>query len=165
MTAGRRNDVRTGKPASRLPDAGAASYLHRDKIRAPDLDNRSKWPRKPASRLPFMPMEGHWARVNTPLRETTPRERTLIRVVIALIAIVAVAVVVAVATGGGGGSSALGPGCIHIEVPSTMGGSASNLCGARAAEFCASPAAHEPPLDATVLPKCRTAGYRTAGRP
>jgi hypothetical protein len=109
-----------------------------------------------------MPLQGHWDRVNTPLRETTPRERGLVRAVVALIAAATIAaIVVALATSGGGGGQ-LGAGCIRIEVPSTMGGSASDLCGDRAASFCRSPAAHDAPLDATALPRCRAAGYPAA---
>jgi hypothetical protein len=107
------------------------------------------------------PLEGHWARVNTPLRETTAREKLLVRIVLAVLAVAAVAtVIVAIATRDSGTSgSALAPGCIRIEVPSTMGASASDLCGGKAASFCRGPAAHEPPLNATALPKCRDAGY------
>jgi hypothetical protein len=110
-----------------------------------------------------MPLEGHWARVNTPLRETTPREKLLVRAVLAVLGVAAVAtVIVAIVTSDNGTSgSSLAPGCIRIEVPSTMGGSASDLCGQRASSFCRSAAAHKPPLNATALPKCRGAGYAT----
>jgi hypothetical protein len=113
-----------------------------------------------------MPLEGHWERVNTPLRETTPREKLLVRVVLWIVAAAAVGtVIVAIATSGKGTSgSPLGAGCIRIEVPSTMGGSASDLCGSKAISFCTSPAAHSPPLNATALPKCRDAGYATTPR-
>ena len=111
-----------------------------------------------------MPLEGHWERVNTPLRETTPREKLLVRAVLWIVGAAAVAtVVVAIITSGNGTSgSPLAAGCIRIEVPSTMGGSASDLCGAKAASFCTSAPAHSPPLNATALPKCRDAGYPTA---
>jgi hypothetical protein len=110
-----------------------------------------------------MPLQGHWQRVNTPLRETTPREKMLVRVVLWIVAAIAVGtVIVAIATSGNGTSgSPLAAGCIRIEVPSTMGGSASDLCGAKAASFCTSSAAHSPPLNATALPKCRDAGFAT----
>ena len=108
-----------------------------------------------------VPLQGHWDRVNTPLRETTPREKVLVRVFWALLAIAAVAtVIVAIATSGNGTTGTpLGAGCIRIEVPSTMGGSSSDLCGSKAASFCQSPAANSPPLNQTALPKCRDAGY------
>jgi hypothetical protein len=108
-----------------------------------------------------MPMERHWARLNTPVRETTPREKLLVRGMLWVLAVAAVAtVVVAIATRDNGTSgSPLAAGCIRIEVPSTMGGSASDLCGATAREFCASSAAHTEPLEHTALPKCRAAGF------
>jgi hypothetical protein len=111
-----------------------------------------------------MPLEGHWERLNTPVRDTTSRERLLVRVVLAVLVMAAVAtVIVAIATRDNGTSgSPLAAGCIRIEVPSTMGGSASDLCGSQAASFCRSEAAHSPPLDDTALPKCRDAGFATS---
>lgn len=112
----------------------------------------------------MVPLQGHWDRVNTPLRKTTRRERALVRAVLALLAVAAVAatVVVIAASGNGTSGTPLAPGCIRIEVPSTMGGGTSDFCGARAASFCRGRATHEPPLDATALPKCRAAGYSVA---
>jgi hypothetical protein len=108
-----------------------------------------------------MPMEGHWDRLNTPVRETTPREKLLVQGVLWVLAVAVVAtIVVAIATRDNGTSgSPLAAGCIRIEVPSTMGGSASDLCGTTARRFCASPAAHTEPLEQTALPKCRAAGF------
>lgn len=111
-----------------------------------------------------MPLQGHWERVNTPVRELMPRERRLVRAALVLLAAAAVGIaVVAIATSGNGtGGTPLAPGCIRIEVPSTMGASASDFCGQHAASFCRGPIAHKPPLDATALPKCREAGYSVA---
>lgn len=102
--------------------------------------------------------------MNTPLRETTPRERLLVRVVLVAIVIAGIATaIVAIATRDNGTSgSPLAAGCIRIEVPSTMGGSSSDLCGVEAASFCRSAAAHSPPLNSTALPKCRDAGFATS---
>jgi hypothetical protein len=110
-----------------------------------------------------MPLEGHWARVNTPLRETTPREKLLVRTMLAVLAVAAAAtVIVAIVTSDNGTSgSPLAPGCIRVEVPSTMGGSASDLCGNPAREFCTSRAANTEPLVHTAVPKCREAGFPT----
>lgn len=108
-----------------------------------------------------MPMEGHWARLNTPVRDTTRREKLLVRVILWLLAAtVAATVVVAIVTSDRGTSgTALAPGCIRIEMPSTMGGSASDFCGNTAREFCQSEAVHTEPLVHTALPKCRSAGF------
>ena len=103
-----------------------------------------------------MPLQGHWQRVNTPLRETTPRERLLVRVVAAVMGL---AVVAAVIVAIGSSSPSTPAGCIHVELPSTMGAVASNLCGDTARQFCHSSAAHSEPLNHTALPKCREAGF------
>jgi hypothetical protein len=103
-----------------------------------------------------VPLEGHWQRVNTPLRETTGRERKIVAVAAGLLLVAAIAgVIVAI----GSSNPSTPAGCIRVEVPSTMGASASTLCGERAASFCRSPAANSPPLNQTALPKCRDAGY------
>ena len=111
-----------------------------------------------------MPLEGHWERVNTPVRQLTGRERRLVRAALVLLALAVVAVaIVAIATKSSGTSGKpLGAGCIRIEAPSTMGAGASDFCGQHAASFCRGPIAHKPPLDATALPRCRTAGYSVA---
>jgi len=105
-----------------------------------------------------VPLQGHWNRVNTPLRETTGRERWLVRIVAGVLGIgVVAAVVVAMTTSGGGTDS----GCVRVDVPSTMGGSTIHACGAQGAAFCRGPVAHDPSLRATALPRCREAGYST----
>ena len=103
-----------------------------------------------------MPLEGHWARVNTPLRETTRRERRIVWVGAGLLAMAAiVAAIVAI----GSSNPSVPAGCIRVDLPSTMGGGTPQLCGKTAASFCASEVAHSPPLDETVPPTCREAGY------
>ena len=103
-----------------------------------------------------MPLEGHWARVNTPLRKTTSRERRILWILVAVLAVAAIAgTVVAI----GSSSPSTPTGCIRVEIPSTMGASASTICGDKAASFCDSPAMHSAPLNKTALPKCREAGF------
>jgi hypothetical protein len=107
-----------------------------------------------------VPLQGHWQRVNTPVRETTPRERVLVRAIAALVGIaVGATIVVLIATNGGSGTAA---GCVNVDVPSTMGGSAIHACGKDAADFCRGPVAHDPSLRGSALPKCRDAGYAVA---
>jgi hypothetical protein len=102
-----------------------------------------------------VPLQGHWQKVNTPLRETTRRERLLLRIVVAVSAIAAVVLVIVAISSSSPSTPA---GCIHVELPSTMGAVASDLCGKTAREFCQSTAAHTEPLNHTALPKCRDAG-------
>lgn len=110
-----------------------------------------------------MPLQGHWDRVNTPLRETTGRERLLVRVLLAVVGIaVLAAIVMAIATGSGSNGGGTAEGCVRVDVPSTMGGSTIHACGSRAAEFCRGPIAQDPALRGVALPQCREAGYATA---
>jgi hypothetical protein len=103
-----------------------------------------------------VPLQGHWQKVNTPLRETTGRERLLLRVVLVIGGLATIAaVIVAISSS----SPSTPAGCVHVELPSTMGAVASDLCGRTAREFCQSPAAHSEPLNHTALPKCRDAGF------
>jgi hypothetical protein len=104
-----------------------------------------------------VPLQGHWGRVNTPLRETTGRERRIVVIAASLFALAAViGTIVAI----GSSAPATPAGCIRIEVPSTMGASASNICGDKAiSSFCHGKPANSPPLNSTALPKCRNAGY------
>lgn len=100
-----------------------------------------------------MPLQGHWSRINTPLRETTGRERRILWVLSALLA---AAVVAAILVSLGSSSSPTPAGCFRIEVGSTMGGGSTQLCGKTAENFCHSPAAHG---DEGYLAKCRDAGF------
>lgn len=102
-----------------------------------------------------MPLEGHWSRVNTPLRQTTARERRLVRVFAALLGI-AVAVAIVVLVTNGSHSPSTPAGCLRIEVGSTMGGGTTQLCGQTARHFCLSSAAGD---EQGYLAKCRDAGY------
>jgi hypothetical protein len=110
-----------------------------------------------------VPLQDHWQRVNTPLRETTGRERVLVRIVLAVVAVVvATAIAVAIATSGGSNGGGTAEGCVRVDVPSTMGGSTIHACGGRAVEFCSGPIARDPSLRGVALPRCREAGYSVA---
>jgi hypothetical protein len=110
-----------------------------------------------------VPLEGHWKRVNTPLRETTGRERLIVRVVLAVVGVAVIAaIVVAIVTSGGSNGAGTAQGCVSVEVGSTMGGGRIHPCGAAAAEFCRGPIAHDPSLSGVALPQCRQAGYPIA---
>jgi hypothetical protein len=105
-----------------------------------------------------MPLEGHWERVNTPVRKLSERERRLVWIVAALVAVAAIAaVVVAIATSG----SSPNAGCVEVEVPGTMGGGVNRTCGEAAAKFCRAGAPSMGPLRNVALEKCRAEGYAT----
>ena len=105
-----------------------------------------------------MPLEGHWERVNTPVRKLSERERRLVWVVGALVAAAtAVAVVVAILTSGSSSTSS----CVEVEVPGTMGGGVNRVCGDDAVSFCRAGAPSMGPLRHVALEKCRDQGYVT----
>jgi hypothetical protein len=109
-----------------------------------------------------MPLQGHWERVNTPLRATTVRERRILVIVGALLGAAALgAIIVAIATSRSGSSGSAATGCVRVEFPSTMGASASEICGSTAAEFCRSSAAESASLRESAQAQCREQGYPT----
>jgi hypothetical protein len=104
-----------------------------------------------------MPLQDHWKRVNTPLREVGSRER---RIVLIGGGALAIACVVLLFVAISSSKPSPGPGCIEVDLPSTMGAVSNQPCGEEARQFCNSPAVDRPPLDETVLPRCREAGLR-----
>jgi hypothetical protein len=105
-----------------------------------------------------VPLEGHWQRINTPVRTMGGRERRIVSIAAGLLALVAIAATI-VAIGSSGPST--GSGCIRVDLPSTMGAVSPELCGSTAREFCISRAANSEPLEHTALPRCREAGLAT----
>ena len=104
-----------------------------------------------------MPLEGHWKRINTPLRKTSRREGRLIVAVAAALAL-AVAVVLYVALQGDG-SSAAKPGCIDVTAAHTVGGATLHACGSEAANWCRSSEVRSRRYTG-LAQACRKAGYR-----
>lgn len=102
-----------------------------------------------------MPLEGHYQRVNTPLRRLTTRERNVvfagtlitIGVILALILVTA-------------GDSRPGPaeGCVSAVVAGRVGGEPVNGCGEKAKEICARSANYDNPRARTISGKCDEAG-------
>jgi hypothetical protein len=91
-----------------------------------------------------MPLEGHWARQQAPLRR---RERRL--VLAALAAVVAGVVALSLVVGGGSA-----PGCVDATIASTTGGAAVHACGDRARRLCTAPGQGR-----EIRAACRRAGY------
>jgi len=102
-----------------------------------------------------MPMEGHWQRVNTPLRGLSKRERN---VAVAALAITALAVIVLVLVTAGNTRPPLRPGCISAIVPGIMGGVSVEACGARARDLCATHARLDDPGSRAIEESCRRTG-------
>jgi hypothetical protein len=104
-----------------------------------------------------MPMEGHWRRVNTPLRQLTARERN---VLIAGTTATILAIVALVLATAGGSRTAPGPGCIYVVVAGRVGGEPVHGCGAEARAICARSTRFDNPRAETIGEACRHAGIR-----
>jgi hypothetical protein len=102
-----------------------------------------------------MPLEGHFERVNTPLRKLTRRERN---VVIAMIAVTATGLLGIVLLTAGDSRPGPAPGCIETVVAGRVGGEPVNGCGAEARAICARSANFESPRSRTITDACREAG-------
>ncbi len=102
-----------------------------------------------------MPLEGHWQRVNTPLRRLTGRER---RVAIAAVAVTLVALLALVLGTAGSSRPAPAAGCIYAIVPGVTGATPVDACSARATRICARNATLDTPGARTIEASCRRAG-------
>jgi len=102
-----------------------------------------------------MPLEGHYGRVNTPLRKLTRRERNVAMVILAA---TAVAIVVLIAASVGGGQPTVGAGCIRVPVPGRTGGEVVSGCGAEAKALCTRATRFEGMRAELVVASCRDRG-------
>jgi hypothetical protein len=80
-----------------------------------------------------MPLEGHYRRVNTPVRVLTLRER---RVLLWGATATAATILILILATVGGGHAALGQGCIRVGVPGRTGGEVVAGCGKEAKMLC-----------------------------
>jgi hypothetical protein len=104
-----------------------------------------------------VPLEGHWQRVNSPLRTLTRRERRVVGAALALAVAILVAVIVLAA---GADPAPPRAGCIAATVPAAMGASSVDACGARAERICRRHAAATDPGSLAIERDCRRAGIR-----
>jgi hypothetical protein len=96
-----------------------------------------------------MPVEGHWERMNVPLR---PRDRLVLVVAGGLAVVVTVIAVVFALTRGAAHS---GAGCVTVGFASTMGGASMHSCGPAAHRLCRT----QGKIDTTVGDACRAQGF------
>jgi hypothetical protein len=101
-----------------------------------------------------MPLEGHWQRVNTPLRRLTGRERNIAIAAVVVTLAACIALIVATA---GQTRPAPGPGCIRALIPHVMGSETLDACGARAEHICQARAGDADPGAISVQEACRRA--------
>jgi hypothetical protein len=110
-----------------------------------------------------MPLEGHYERVNTPLRKLTVRERSVLAIGVAVTAIALVALLFLPAHNdkplleSNGGQHG---GCIEVAVAGRVGAEPIVGCGRRAQALCARAAGFEGPRPDTIEAACAAAGVR-----
>jgi hypothetical protein len=108
-----------------------------------------------ASNLIAVPLEGHWRRVNTPLRRLSSRERNI---AIAGVAVTLAACVALILATLGHSRPEPGPGCIRALIPHVMGAETLDACGTRAKHICRARATDTDPGARAVQESCRQAG-------
>jgi hypothetical protein len=109
-----------------------------------------------------MPLEGHFQRVNTPLRRLTKRERN---VVIAGIAVTFVALAVLILATAGDSQPPPAPGCIRASVAGRTGAELIQVCGKEARELCARSAGRDEPQYLAIASSCSDQSIRPLSAP
>ncbi len=104
-----------------------------------------------------MPLEGHWQRTNTPLRQLSSRER---RVVVWGSLVTAIAILALILATAGDSRPGPGPGCISAPIAGRTGAELINGCGAKAAALCQRASGLEDPWGEAVSAACRDAAIR-----
>jgi hypothetical protein len=102
-----------------------------------------------------MPLEGHFQRVNTPLRKLSSRERN---VVIGGTLVTVVAILALILATAGDTRPGPAPGCVSTVVAGRVGGEPVNGCGAKAKEICARSANFDDPRAGKIGEVCDEAG-------
>jgi hypothetical protein len=107
-----------------------------------------------------MPLEGHFNRVNTPLRRLTKRERN---VVVTGVSATLVALAVLLLVTAGDSQPPPAPGCIRVAVAGRTGGELVHACGMEAREICARSATRDDPQSRMIAASCGERGIRPVG--
>ncbi len=114
--------------------------------------------------LPAMPLEGHYNRVNTPLRKLTPRERNVLhrgsrgdaRSRCSRCCSSPPTIESPLLDENGGARS----GCIEVAVAGRVGSEPIVGCGAKAEQICVKSANFDSPRSETITNACTEAGVR-----
>lgn len=108
-----------------------------------------------------MPLEGHWERQTTRVRQLTSREKVALWVGLLLSSAAVVALLVGF---GSKDRPEPAPGCIRAPIAHVMGAEELNACGAHARSICADAAADADPNAIEILDACRAAGVAASKR-
>jgi len=109
-----------------------------------------------------MPLEGHFNRVNTPLRQLTKRERN---VVVAGIAVTFVALAALLLATSEASQPPPAPGCIRASVAGRTGAELIQACDKEAKELCARSAGVEEPQFQAIAASCDAQHIQPIGPP
>jgi hypothetical protein len=104
-----------------------------------------------------MPLEGHYKRVNTPLRTLTGRER---KVLISGSLVTAITILALLFATGSNSQPGPAPGCIRARVAGRTGAELVQACGAEAVSTCKRARSYEDPTGETILDACSEARIR-----
>jgi hypothetical protein len=109
-----------------------------------------------------MPLEGHFKRVNTPLRRLTRRERN---VVSAGLAATLIALAVLILATSGESQPPPKPGCIRVSIAGRTGAELIQACGLEARELCARSAGRDEPQYLAIAAGCSAQSIRPLAAP
>jgi hypothetical protein len=109
-----------------------------------------------------MPLEGHFQRVNTPLRKVTRRERNVVG---AGLATTVVAIALLLLLTAGDSRPPPPPGCISIPIAGRTGAELVHGCGMQAREICAKAATRDDPASNAIFAGCRERGIQPLASP
>jgi hypothetical protein len=106
----------------------------------------------PGARLAAMPLEGHYKRVNTPLRKLTGRELKVL-IVGSLVTLVALLGLIFI-PGSTDRPLAPGPDCIEVAVAGRVGSEPVAGCGEKAKAICRRATEFDDPRADTIVQAC-----------
>lgn len=109
-----------------------------------------------------MPLEGHFKRVNTPLRRLTKRERNVVMAGVVVTFIALVALILATA---GDSQPPPAPGCIRASVAGRTGAELIQACGMKARKLCARSVGHDEPQFLAIAASCSDQSIRPLAAP
>jgi hypothetical protein len=109
-----------------------------------------------------MPLEGHFKRVNTPLRRLTKRERN---VVITGVVVTFVALAALILATAGDSQPPPASGCIRVSVAGRTGAELIQACGMEARKLCARSVGHDEPQFLAIAAGCSEQSIRPVAPP
>jgi hypothetical protein len=104
-----------------------------------------------------MPLEGHYERQTTPLRNLTPREW---KAAVATLVVTLAAMLIVILMTVGDSSDPLAAGCTKSEVAGIVGGETVHACGQEAVEVCSHAAEFSGARAETIVSDCKTNGIK-----